>query len=245
MTWTRLEKSRSQRILWLLEELKIDYDVNVFKRKDMVAPPELKKVHPLGKAPVITVSSDTTDGKAITIAESGNIIEYLIDHFGRWLAPRQFKEGKEGMVGGETEEWLRYRYFLHYAEGSLMPLLVTWLLLRIMKEKSPFFIKPVTLMLTGAMESKFLEPNLRNQFDFLEDQLKTSPNGGQYLCGTDLTGADIILSFPLGAARGKVGLTQEKYPKLWEYVHKLEQREGFQRAIQKIIDIEGSYSPAL
>ena len=127
---TRLEKSRAQRILWLLEELKIDYELKTFKRKKMLAPPELKEVHPLGKSPVITVSSNATNGKPIAVAESSNIIEYLIDHFGTWLAPRRYKDGQEGMVGGETEEWMRYRYFLHYAEGSLMPLLVIALLLR-------------------------------------------------------------------------------------------------------------------
>ena len=114
-----------------------------------------------------------------------------------------------------------------------------------MKDNSPFFIKPVTLMLTGAVESKFLEPNLRTHFSFLEDQLKTSPNGGKYMCGTELSGADIVMSFPLGAARGRAGLTKEKYPKLWDYVGMMEGREANKRAVQKIIDVEGSYDANL
>lgn len=125
----RLEKSRSQRILWLLEELQLNYTLQTFKRVNMFAPPELTAVHPLGKSPVITIESEATS-TPITIAESGFIIEYLIDHFGPWLAPARYREGMEGKVGGETEEWMRYRYLMHYGEGSLMTLLVTAVLLR-------------------------------------------------------------------------------------------------------------------
>ena len=95
------------------------------------------------------------------------------------------------------------------------------------------------------MESAYLAPNFSTHFAFLEDQLATSPDGGEYLCGTELTGADIVLSFPLAAARGRAGLTEAKYPKLWKYVAMLEQREGFQRAVKKIVDVEGSYDPSL
>ena len=87
-----------------------------------LAPPELKKIHPLGKSPLLTVES-AANPTPLVLAESGLIIEYLIDHYGKWLAPKQYQEGKEGQVGGETEEWMRYRYYLHYAEGSLMPFL--------------------------------------------------------------------------------------------------------------------------
>lgn len=116
-----LEKSRSQRILWLLEELGVPYEIKTYKRdpKTMLAPPELKTIHPLGKAPVITVGDRT-------IAESGLIIEYLCEHFGgpnSTLIPRKWKDGCEGQIGGETEEFMRYRYYMHYAEGSLMTLI--------------------------------------------------------------------------------------------------------------------------
>ena len=120
----RLNQSRSQRILWLLEELKVDYEIKVFKRnKDMLAPPELKDVHPLGKSPVIAVQAPGAE-KPVILAESGNMVEYLIEHLGQQLLPKRYMDGKEGQIGGETEEWLRYRYFLHYAEGSLMTLMI-------------------------------------------------------------------------------------------------------------------------
>lgn len=119
----RLEKSRAQRILWLLEELKLEYSLKTFKRQKMLAPVELTEVHPIGKSPIVGIESDTMS-KALILAESGFIVEYLVDHFGPELVPRKYSEGKEGEVGGETQEWTRYRYFMHYAEGSIMGLLV-------------------------------------------------------------------------------------------------------------------------
>lgn len=102
----------------------MEYELKIYKReKDMLAPEELKKVHPLGKAPVIGVQGPNMTQPKI-IAESGNIVEYLIDHFGKPMIPTRYPAGQEDEVGGETEEWLRYRYYMHYAEGSLMPLLV-------------------------------------------------------------------------------------------------------------------------
>ena len=113
------------------------------------------------------------------------------------------------------------------------------------KKNSPFFIRPLANMITGAVESNFLQPNFATQFDFLENQIATSPNGGEYLCGPELTAADILMSFPLGAARGRTGFTKEKHPKLWAYVDKLEATDGYKRAAQRIIDTEGSYDPSL
>lgn len=95
----------------------------------MLAPPELKQVHPLGKAPVLTIETPAAPGKPIVLAESGLIFEYIVDNFGSSLVPKRYLAGKEGQVGAETEGWLRYRYLMHYAEGSLMPLLVTNLLM--------------------------------------------------------------------------------------------------------------------
>lgn len=94
-----------------------------------MAPPEVKEIHPLGKFPILAIESETTS-KPLVLAESGMIIEYLISHYGSWLVPKRYVEGKEGQVGGETEEWLRYRYYVHYAEGSLMPFLVFAILLK-------------------------------------------------------------------------------------------------------------------
>lgn len=129
----RLEKSRAQRILWLLEELKVDYELKTYKRQEKQAPPAFKKVHPLGKAPLVSVQAEGA-AEPLVLAESGPIAEYLIDHFGPQLAPSKWQDGKENQVQGETEEWLRYRYYMHYNEGTLMPYLVTALLL---SSKSP------------------------------------------------------------------------------------------------------------
>ena len=240
----------------------MEYELKTYKRKNMLAPPELKHIHPLGKSPIISVQAEGMS-EPLILAESGSIIEYIIDHFGPQLTPKRYEEGKEGLVGGETEEWIRYRYFMHYGEGSLMPYLVVWLVMNSksryrpkynsilkqsfpgIKTNSPFFVKPITNAIVANVKSVFLEPNLKNNFSFLESQIGSSPKGGQYLCGTELAGADILLSFPLMAARGRAGLSKEKYPKLWAYTERLEAREAYKKAIQKIIDIEGSYDSTL
>jgi glutathione S-transferase len=125
----RLSQSRAHRILWLLEELKVDYELQIFKRgKDMLAPKELKEIHPLGKSPVLSVQAPN-EPKPRVIAESAFIVEYLLDHYGQNLIPQRYPTGKEGEVGEEKEEWMRYRYYMHYAEGSIMPLMVFALIL--------------------------------------------------------------------------------------------------------------------
>ncbi|KAI9701127.1 MAG: hypothetical protein M1836_001796 [Candelina mexicana] len=241
-----LEKSRAQRILWLLEELKLPYELKTYKRgKDRLAPPELKEVHPLGKSPIIKIEAPTTS-KPLIIAESGLIIEYLIKYFGTWLAPKEWSEGKEGQVGGESEAWMRYRFYMHYAEGSLMSLLLMAVLVRgIRGSPVPFFIKPITGMIAGRIETMYLNQSFQTHFEFLESQMASSPNGGDYLCGTELTGADILMSFPLESAQGLAGLTADKYPKLCAYLVKIHERDAYKRAVQKIIDVEGSYNQKL
>ncbi len=103
-----------------MEELNLEYDLKLYLRtKDMLAPPELKEVHPLGKSPVLEIQTPDM-AKPVVLAESGAIVEYLTDHFGPSLAPKKFVEGKEGQIGGESESWLRYRYYMHYTEGTLM-----------------------------------------------------------------------------------------------------------------------------
>lgn len=130
----RLEKSRAQRILWLLEELRVPYALKIYKRgADMLAGPELKAVHPLGKSPVITIAPAASPGAESSappraIAETACIVEYLTEHFGPQMVPERWSGGgKEGAVGSETDEWMTYRHFMHYAEGSLMPYLVLML----------------------------------------------------------------------------------------------------------------------
>lgn len=112
----------------------------------------------------------------------------------------------------------------------------------VVQQSVPFFIKPVSNFITGGVEKNFLEPNLAANFGFLESQLASSPNDGGYLCGSELTGADFLMVFPLSSAKGKVGLTQQKYPLIWAYVERLEAMESHKRAIQKITEVEGSYT---
>jgi glutathione S-transferase len=239
-----LERSRSQRVLWLLEELKIKYEVKTYNRINKLAPPEFKEIHPLGKFPVVTIESKAIP-KPLVLAESGLIFEYLISHYGSWLAPKQWVEGKEGHIGGETEEWTRYRYYMHFAEGSLMPYLVIAFLFNTIKTVVPFFIKPVARLIIGAVESNYLGPSLMTTYEFLESQIESSPNNGQYLCGSQLTGVDILMSFPLLEARGQAGLNKASYPKLWAYLDRLEGHAGYKTAAQKIVDIKGSSSSHL
>ena len=240
----------------------MEYELKTYKRQNMLAPPELKQIHPLGKSPIVSIQAEGMS-EPLILAESGLIIEYIIGHFGPQLAPNRYKEGKENQVGGETGEWTRYRYFMHYGEGSLMPYLVVWLVMNSkspfisicksklknfptgIKKNSPFFVKPISNAIVANVSSMFLEPNFETNLAFLESQVASSPNGGQYLCGTELTGADIMLSFPLVPVKGHVGFTKEKCPKLWAYTESLEAREAYKKAIQKIIDIEGSYDPSL
>ncbi|POS85688.1 hypothetical protein EPUL_001760 [Erysiphe pulchra] len=247
-----LEQSRSQRILWLLEELKLPYELEIFHRDKvtMLAGPELKKVHPLGKSPVISITHPGSS-EPLVIAESGFIIEYLLDHFARGnsLLPNRYSNEREDKVGGETEEWLRYRYFLHYAEGSLMTLLMQALFTsKIQNAPLPFFLKPITNFIAGRIRSSYLDANYKTHFSFLESQLSTSPNDGKYLCGPNLTGADVLMSFPLIAALGAsstTGLTEANYPKLYSYVKALEEEPGYKRAVEKIIQTEGKFKSLL
>ncbi|KAH8433471.1 glutathione S-transferase [Aspergillus melleus] len=243
-----LEKSRSQRILWLLEELGVSYELKTFKRgSDMLAPPELKKIHPLGKSPVITIETEHTD-KPLVLAESGAISEYLCDHFdsaGK-LVPKRYAEGKEGQVGGESEEWMRFRYFMHYAEGTLMPFLVFKLVMDTVKNAPgmPFFIKPIPRLVASKVEEMFVLPNVNANFTFLEERLKTAPDGGPFLCGKQLTAADIMMSFPVIAAASRVPL-KEQYPKLQEYVDRLQQEEGYKKAVAKVVEVDGKFDASL
>ena len=113
------------------------------------------------------------------------------------------------------------------------------------KSSTPFFLRPMSNVITGLITSKYLEPNFKTNFDFLERQISSSPNNGRYLCGPELSGADFMMSFPLLASTGRAGLTKQKYPNLWAYVERLESIESYKRAVQKIIDIEGKYDPLI
>ncbi|RKF56999.1 Glutathione S-transferase 1 [Golovinomyces cichoracearum] len=247
-----LEQSRSQRILWLLEELKLPYELEIFHRDKvtMLADPELKKVHALGKSPVISITSSESS-QPLIIAESGFIVEYLLDRFsnGNTLLPKRYGEDDAVKVGSETEQWMRFKYFLHYAEGSLMTLMLLGLFTsKIKNSPVPFFIKPIVNVISSKIRSSYLDENFKTHFTFLENQLATSPNEGKYLCGPNLTGADILMSFPLIAAKEAfplTGLEEKNYPNLFNYIIALEKEPGYQKAAQKIIEIEGKFSAVL
>ena len=214
ITVHHLENSRSQRVLWLLEELGLPFEIVHYKRDatTMLAPPELLAVHPLGKSPVIT-EGDTT------VAETGAIVEYILaQHGGGRLLPA---------VG--TPEALRYRYWLHFAEGSAMPpLLLTLIFDRIANAPMPFFIKPIARGISNKVMNLMVRPNLKRQLDFMESELGRSA----WFAGDALTGADIMMSFPLEAAAQRAGLDASR-PKLMDFLKRVHARPAYQRALQR------------
>ena len=211
ITLHHLNNSRSQRILWLLEELGVPYEIRHYQRdrKTQLAPPELKKVHPLGKSPVIT-----DDG--VTVAESGAIIEYLVRKYGTQFRPAE-----------DSPAFLDYTYWMHFAEGSLMPPLVMKLVFDKVREAPvPFFIKPVTKGIADKVMKSFVGPNISNNMDFIEGYLR----GREWFAGSQLTGADFQMSFPLEAA--VAGRATGNYPAITAWVKKVQARPAYQRALK-------------
>ena len=213
-----LNNSRSQRVLWLLEELGVPYEIKHYTRdaKTMLAPPELRAVHPLGKSPVIT---DDASGEVITVAESGAIVEYLIDTYGAdTLKP-----------AAGTPQRLRYTYWLHYAEGSAMPPLLMKLVFdEVEKAPMPFFIKPIAKAISGKVKGAFISPQLTTHLDYMEAELgKTT-----WFAGKEFSGADVQMSFPLEAAAARAGLDESR-PHLMAYLKRIHARPAYKRALKK------------
>ena len=209
-----LNNSRSQRVLWLLEELGLTYEIKFYQRdkQTMLAPPELRAVHPLGKSPVIT------DG-ALTVAESGAILEYLVDRYGNGRL-------KPAAVSAEA---LDYRYFMHYAEGSAMPPLLMKLVFdKVASAPMPFFVKPIAKGIADKVKAGFITPQIKNHLDFLEAQLAQRP----WFAGAEFTAADIQMSFPLEAASARGGLAADR-PHLMSFLKRIHAREAYQRALQR------------
>ena len=210
-----LNNSRSQRVIWLLEELGVNYEIKRYQRdpKTMLAPKSLLKVHPLGRSPVIT------DGN-LTIADSGAIIEYLIDRYDveSKLAPA---------IGTPTR--LRYTYWLHFAEGSAMsPLLMKLVFDHIEKAPMPFFAKPIAKAISKKTKAIFIDPQIKAHLDYIEDELGKST----WFAGGRLTGADIQMSFPLEAAAAHGGLN-ETYPRITCFLRRIHGRAGYERALER------------
>ncbi len=193
-----LEHSRSQRILWLLEELDLPYEIRTYKRdpKTMLAPPELKRVHPLGKSPVI-------EDEGRVVAETGAVVEYLV--------------GKAGKLGtpADPDAALRYRQFLHYAEGSLMPPLFTKLVLG-------------RIPLLGKTAQKKFQPMIDVHLDYCEAELASR----DWFAGESFTAADVMMSFPLEAAKTRAGLDASR-PKLIEWLGRIHARPAYAAALAR------------
>jgi|TARA_R110000822_G_scaffold66105_2_gene161517 glutathione S-transferase len=209
-----LNNSRSQRILWLLEELGLEYEVKRYERdpKTMLAPPELKSVHPLGKSPVITEGD-------LTVAESGAIIEYLVDTHGHGrLAPER----------GNPDR-LRYTYWLHYAEGSAMlPLLLKLVFNRVETAPMPFFVKPFAKGIARQVKGKFVEPQIVQHLDYMNSELAATG----WFAGAEFSAADVQMSFPLEAAAARGGL-DEKWPHLTGFLQRIHERPAYKRALER------------
>ena len=214
ITVHHLNNSRSQRVLWLLEELGVPYEIKHYQRdpKTMLAPASLRAVHPLGKSPVIT------DGE-VTVAESGAIIEYLIGRYG---------DGRFVPAAG-TPERLRYTYWLHYAEGSAMPpLLLSLIFARLPKAPMPFFIRPIVKGIAEKVTATLVTPALALHFGYIESELAKST----WFAGEELSGADIQMSFPVeaGAARGGGA---DGRPRIKAFLERIHARPAYQRALER------------
>lgn len=209
-----LNNSRSQRVLWLLEELGLEYTVKRYERDPatMLAPPELKAVHGLGKSPVIV-------DQGVTLAESGAILEYLVSRYG---------EGRLSPPANSPDRQ-RYRYWLHYAEGSAMPPLLLKLVFdKVEQAPVPFFIKPIVRGIVNKVRNSYILPQIRQHLDFMESELGES----DWFAGADFSAADIQMSFPLEAAVARGGLDHTR-PHLHGFLQRIHARPAYQRALEK------------
>jgi glutathione S-transferase len=207
-----LEDSRSQRILWLLEELGQPYEVRRYARdpKSRLAPPELLAVHPLGKSPVIT-----DDGRVV--AETGAIVEYLVDRYGNGrLKPAQ-----------GTDDQLAYTYWLHFAEGSAMPPATMTLVFDMLPTRAPFLIRPIAAVLGKGVDAQYLAPTIAKQMTFIEETLGRAP----WFAGSDFSAADVMMSFPLEATETRSGL--KGLPRIAAWLKTIHARPAYRRALEQ------------
>lgn len=201
-------------MLWLLEELEVPYEIVRYERdpKTMLAPKSLEAIHPLGKSPVIT-------DNGVSVAESGAILEYIVDTYGK---------GRLVPAAG-TQAYRDYRYFMHYAEGSLMPyLLMSLVFHKIKTAPLPFFVKPIAGKIAGKVTADFIQPNLTRHIAFLGDHLAKHT----WIAGDELTAADMQMSYPVEAAIARASDIGD-VSKLKAYVERIKARPAFQRALQR------------
>ena len=214
ITVHHLDDSRSQRVLWLLEELGVDYRIERYARDkaNRLAPASLKKIHPLGKSPVV-------EDDGLIIAETGAIVEYLIERYGEGrFAPAR-----------TSPDHLKYRYWMHFAEGSAMPqLLLKLFFTRIKETKMPFFAKPIANSIADRVLADYVDPNLADQMSFVDAELAAST----WFVGEDLTGADVMMIFPLEAGGDRVA-GGGRYRNVQAFVERAHSRPAYQRALEK------------
>ncbi|MEM7431433.1 MAG: glutathione S-transferase [Pseudomonadota bacterium] len=214
ITVHHLENSRSHRLLWLLEEMGLSYEMRRYERhpETSLAPPELQKIHPLGKAPILVDDE-------LVLAESGAIIEYLMTTYdaGTWRPT-------DGTAARRD-----YNFWLHYAEGSVMPLMLLSLIMsRIETAPMPFFVKPIAKQIAAKVRSGFLTHNVARHLRFMDDSLANR----DWFCGDELTAADIQMSFPVEAAEARSDLASD-YPRLSDFLARIRERPAYRRAIEK------------
>lgn len=215
ITLHHLNNSRSQRILWLLEEAKIDYKIAFHERdaKTYLAPDSLKAVHGLGKSPVIE-----DDATGVVLAESGAIIEYLIHTYAPQLRPEQ-----------DSQQYWQYVYWLHFSEGSFMPpVVMSFVLSKVKDAPMPFFIKPIAKLLASKIDAAFSGPNIARSLEFIEQHL----NEHTWFCGDALSGADVQMIFPLETclARGAIG---EQHHNIKAFVTRVHAMPSYQAGLEK------------
>ena len=209
-----LEDSRSQRILWLLEELGVEYRIKRYERdeKTSLAPEALRKVHPLGKSPIITDQGET-------YAESGVIVEYLA---------RTYGDGQWAPSVDDDRYW-QFAYWMHYAEGSLMPPLLLRLVFdRLRTGPAPFFIRPILRKIADEVDNRFINAQIATHFGYVDRHLAEH----EWFVGDDISAADIQMSFPLEAAVSQ-GIISEAYPAVIDYVERCQSREAYREALRR------------
>lgn len=209
LTVHHLNNSRSQRVLWLLEELAVPYELVKYERdpKTSLAPPELQKIHPLGKSPVVTDGADT-------VAESANILEFILEKYGngRLVPP----------VG--SPEYRRYRYFMHYAEGSLMPFLLLRLITGRMR-KAPALVRPIAKAIAGKIDDGFVMPNLTRHIAFVDGELAKS----KFFAGDELTAADIQMYYPMEGIAARA----DAPARVTAWLERVRERPAYKRALER------------
>lgn len=210
-----LNNSRSQRVLWMLEELGVPYEIRRYQRnpQTMLAPPELRQVHPLGKSPVI-------EDAGRVLAESGAIVQYLAETY----APERLIPLRG------TDDYWRYVYWMHFAEGTAMPPLLMKLVFNRMKRAPmPFFVRPIARAIADRALGWIVEPNLARHLAFMEAELARS----EWFAGDAFSAADIQMSFALEAMEARGGLDAKSAPRLWAFLERIHARPAYARALEQ------------